>query len=240
MTLGRQQSSRIVARDFDAPPRTKPKVVLIVHYHLGIARGNLKKDDYVTAAIDYVDSHGIDAMTMRSLGAFMDIDATAVYRHFPTKEDLVYAMVDRFLQMIENSLNQKLAEARERIVDRARCTRSQFEKHPDVGVATVYSTGQSMAGFRMSVGIAKDLELLGVPAKRIPMAYQMLEGFVLGSCCQDFIGSPDNYSIRRNRYRAFDSTAFDAVAKSEKDVKKVADNAFEQGLSALLDYITSL
>lgn len=179
-------------------------------------------------------------MTMRSLGAHMGIDATAVYRHFPTKEDLVNAMVDRFLQMIEESLNVKLTDVNARIIDRARCTRSQFEKHPDIGVATVYSTGQSMAGFRISIAITQDLALLGVPPKQIPMAYQMLEGFVLGSCCQDFIGSPANYSIRRNRYRAFDSSAFDAVAKSEKDVKKVADSAFEQGLSALLTYISSL
>ena len=166
----------------------------------------------------------------------MGVDPTAVYRHFPTKEDLVNALVDQFLQTIYSSLNKKLKDPRSRIIDRAMCTRREFEKHPDVGVALVFGNGQSWTGLTLSRDIADDLASLGVPAKSIPVAYQMLEGFVIGSCCQDFIRSPENFAIRRLRYRALDRPAFDAISKNESSVRKVANTAFSDGLQVLLDY----
>ena len=203
-------------------------------------RKNLKKADYIAAAFDFVDSNGIDVMTMRSLGAYMGVDPTAVYRHFPTKEELVNALVDQFLQTIHGSLNTKLKDPRARIFDRAMCTRREFEKHPDVGVALVFGTGQSLAGLALSRGIAEDLDELGIPTKSIPVAYQMLEGFVIGSCCQDFIRSPENYAIRRMRYRAIEASPVDSIARTEQSVKKVADTAFSDGLNVLLDHLESL
>ena len=211
------------------------------YYDVNIAtRKNLKKADYIAAAFDFVDSNGIDVMTMRSLGAYMGVDPTAVYRHFPTKEELVNALVDQFLQTIHGSLNTKLKDPRARIFDRAMCTRREFEKHPDVGVALVFGTGQSLAGLALSRGIAEDLDELGIPTKSIPVAYQMLEGFVIGSCCQDFIRSPENYAIRRMRYRAIEASPFDSIARTEQSVKKVADTAFSDGLNVLLDHLESL
>jgi AcrR family transcriptional regulator len=203
-------------------------------------RKNLKKADYIAAAFDFVDSNGIEVMTMRSLGAAMGVDPTAVYRHFPTKEELVNALVDQFLQTIFASLKTELTSPRERILDRAMCTRREFEKHPDVGVALVFGTGQSWTGLKMSQGIAFDLQELGVPSKSIPIAYQMLEGFVIGSCCQDFIRSPENYAIRRLRYRAIDAKPFDTVSKNDASVKKVADTAFSSGLNILLNHLETL
>lgn len=179
-------------------------------------------------------------MTMRSLGAHMGVDPTAVYRHFPTKEDLVNALVDQFLQTIAASLNSKLKDPRERIVDRAMCTRREFEKHPDVGVALVFGNGASWTGLLLSRAIASDLQELGTPQKLIPVAYQMLEGFVIGSCCQDFIRSPENFAIRRMRYRAIETPPFDVVSRTEASVKKVADSAYVQGLNVLLDHIETL
>jgi len=199
-------------------------------------RKNLRKADYIAAAFAFVDANGIEVMTMRSLGAHMGVDPTAVYRHFLTKEDLVNALVDQFLQTIYSSLNTKLKDPRTRIIDRAMCTRREFEKHPDVGVALVFGNGQSWTGLTLSRDIADDLASLGVPAKSIPVAYQMLEGFVIGSCCQDFIRSPENFAIRRLRYRAIDRPAFDAISKNESSVRKVANTAFSDGLQVLLDY----
>jgi AcrR family transcriptional regulator len=211
------------------------------YYDEGIAtRKNLKKADYIAAAFAFVDANGIDVMTMRSLGAHMGVDPTAVYRHFPTKEDLVNALVDQFLQTIYSSLNKKLKDPRSRIIDRAMCTRREFEKHPDVGVALVFGNGQSWTGLTLSQEVADDLASLGVPGKSIPVAYQMLEGFIIGSCCQDFIRSPENFAIRRLRYRALDRPAFDAISKNETGVKKVASTAFTDGLDVLLNHLESL
>jgi len=101
-------------------------------------------------------------------------DPTAVYRHFPTKEELVNTLVDQFLQTVNASLNTKLTSPRERILDRAMCTRREFEKHPDVGVALVFGNGQPTAGLALSRGIARDLEILGVTPKSVPSLIKLL------------------------------------------------------------------
>lgn len=220
---------------------TSESKTLCPYYYDNIAtRKNLKKADYIAAAFDFVKLNGIDVMTMRSLGAYMGVDPTAVYRHFQTKEDLVNALVDQFLQNIYASLNKKLTSPRDRIFDRAMCTRREFEQHPDIGVALVYSNGASLAGLHLSQGNATDLAEIGVSTKNIPKAFQMLEGFVIGACCMDFIRSPENYAIRRMRYRVLDKQPFDKVSSSANSVQKVADTAYVEGLNALLDYIESL
>lgn len=61
-------------------------------------------------------------MTMRSLGAAVGVDPTAVYRHFPTKEELVNALVDQFLVNILSATNAKITQPRDRIFNRAMCT----------------------------------------------------------------------------------------------------------------------
>ena len=58
----------------------------------------------------------------------------------------------------------------------------------------------------------------------------------MGSCVQDFSGSPDNFAVRRMRYRALDIPEFDAASVDEKAVEKIADEAFAAGINALWDY----
>jgi AcrR family transcriptional regulator len=200
-----------------------------------MARGNLKKIDYVMAAIEFADESGLDAMTMRSLGTKMGVDPTAVYRHFPTKEDLVNAMVDVFLQGVLARVDQTETNPRQHLINTGLATRSEFKKHPDVGVALVHSTGASEAGYKLSTDSATALVELGVANDRIAIAYQMFEGFTIGSCCQDYIGSPQNFEIRRGRYRAMDNPVFDMVATSDESVEEVANAAYIYGLNFLID-----
>ena len=193
----------------------------------------------MTSAIEFVDEHGLEAMTMRSLGEKIGVDPTAVYRHFPNKEDLVNAMADWFFGLIRGQLGADTAPARERILDIARTTRASFALHPALGVAAVHSTGNSVNGFHVTTAAIGCLEEIGVPAADLPVVYQALEGFVFGACLMDYIGSPTNWEVRRYRYRALEKDAFDAVAKNTDSVRGVADDAFARGFTTLLDSLTN-
>jgi AcrR family transcriptional regulator len=52
----------------------------------------------VEAALSIATRDGAPAVTMRRLGAELGVDATAFYRHFRTKDDLVAAMAERLLE----------------------------------------------------------------------------------------------------------------------------------------------
>ncbi|MCO7218342.1 TetR/AcrR family transcriptional regulator [Klenkia sp. PcliD-1-E] len=56
-------------------------------------REPLTRDRIITAAIDYVDTHGLPALTMRRLGQRLGVEAMALYRYVPSRDDLLDAVV---------------------------------------------------------------------------------------------------------------------------------------------------
>lgn len=207
-----------------------------------MARGRpgLSKADYVSAALEYIDEHGMEPMTMRALGEKMGVDPTAVYRHYPNKDDLVLAVCDKVLGYIIAEVGESAPSPRERTVSLALVTRKVLRQHPHVMNAILNSTGYMENGFYLSREIAKSLVALGVRTEKVAVAYQMLEGFVMGSCLMDFTSSPQNFAIRRLRYRGLDMPEFDLVSTDEDAVASVADSAFTVGLDSLIDTCLSL
>jgi AcrR family transcriptional regulator len=51
----------------------------------------------VAAALRIADAEGLDALSMRRLGAELGVDATAAYRHLPNKKDLLSGIVEAVL-----------------------------------------------------------------------------------------------------------------------------------------------
>jgi AcrR family transcriptional regulator len=78
----------------------------------GTAR--LSRDDFVTAALAYVDQHGAPALTARTLGEAMGVDHTALYRHFPGMDELAGAVLDRIFEQIA-AVKLPEASARDRL-----------------------------------------------------------------------------------------------------------------------------
>lgn len=208
-----------------------------------MARGQhrLTQADYVAAAVKFVDDNDLESMTMRALGDALGVDATAVYRHFPSKEALLGAMVDWFLGEIVNQLPTDELNAREQLMEIALASRRTFKKHPELGRALVQAGpggGTNAAGVTL-YSIA-GLRNLGLRDEDLVRCYQTLEGFVIGSCVYDFTGTPNNYAMRRQRYRAIEVPEFDSIATSNQSVEDLSEASFLFGLNALLDTFTAL
>lgn len=58
------------------------------------ARVPLDRDRIVSAAIEFIDIEGLPRLTMRRLGESLNVEAMALYRYMPGKEDLLDAVVD--------------------------------------------------------------------------------------------------------------------------------------------------
>lgn len=177
---------------------------------------------------------------MRALGAELDVDATALYRHFPNKESLVEAMVDRMLGEALEAHNPSGKTPREKIIDVVFAMREAFARHPDIGLALIGGEGKSVHGYHLSVNIVRYLSEMGLKNDDIVRMYQTIEGYGIGCCVQDFTGSPHNFSIRRARYRMFEVPEFDDVARNEANVERVTHEAFRGGLNAILDLCESI
>jgi AcrR family transcriptional regulator len=60
----------------------------------------LDRDRILTAAIAFIDEHGLSALTMRRLGAALSVEAMALYRYVPGREDLLDGVVDRVVETL--------------------------------------------------------------------------------------------------------------------------------------------
>ncbi|MGY1622840.1 TetR/AcrR family transcriptional regulator C-terminal domain-containing protein [Geodermatophilus sp. SYSU D00965] len=60
----------------------------------GTARGSLDRRRVLGAAVEFIDEHGIDALTMRRLGAHLGVEAMALYRYVPSREHLLDGVVE--------------------------------------------------------------------------------------------------------------------------------------------------
>jgi AcrR family transcriptional regulator len=50
------------------------------------------------AAVELIARHGYEAVSMRQLAAEVGVQAAALYRYFPTKEDLLFTLMDEHMQ----------------------------------------------------------------------------------------------------------------------------------------------
>jgi len=57
-------------------------------------RTPLDRRRVLTAAIDFIDERGLDALTMRRLGAHLGVEGMALYRHVTGREDLLDGVVE--------------------------------------------------------------------------------------------------------------------------------------------------
>jgi len=58
----------------------------------------LRRADVVAGALEVLDAEGLDGLTMRRLGAALNVQAGALYRHFANKEALIDAMAEQLLE----------------------------------------------------------------------------------------------------------------------------------------------
>jgi TetR/AcrR family tetracycline transcriptional repressor len=60
----------------------------------------LRRPDVVRGALDLLDAEGLDGLTMRRLGAALNVQGGALYRHFPSKEALLDAMAEELMAAV--------------------------------------------------------------------------------------------------------------------------------------------
>ena len=76
----------------------------------GVDRDRLDRDRIVAAALDYIDRHGAQGLSMRALAHELDVVPMALYRHIRGREDLLEAVVSVLLAGVRRDLDDELAK----------------------------------------------------------------------------------------------------------------------------------
>jgi TetR/AcrR family tetracycline transcriptional repressor len=122
----------------------------------------LTREHIVATALAVVDRDGIEALSMRRLGAELDVDPMAVYHHVPNKDALLDAIVEAVMGEIDLAADNPSASPEERIVYAARAYRDAILAHVNA-LPIVMSRGPrtpvAMRPVELLIGILRDAGL---------------------------------------------------------------------------------
>lgn len=82
------------------------------------ARGSLTRELVLAQAVDYIDRHGLRALTMRRLAAELGVEAMALYRYVPGRE----ALLDLVVETVVDELTDDMADDLNLAADPVPCT----------------------------------------------------------------------------------------------------------------------
>lgn len=199
-----------------------------------MARRNTRQE-LIDSALAYIDAHGLESLTLRSLGAELGLHHTALYRHFASKEDLLESVFRSIFGEALSGLSGDQSDPRERVIELCYAMRGVFEAHPGLSAAIVQSAGVIDEAVEIQRAVLKALREMGVPEARLSRVYQGMESYVLGSSLYDFANAPRHSVERADRFARVDDPAFVAPAASEDAATQHTADAFRWAVDALLD-----
>ena len=141
------------------------------------------RSDVLAHAVTLLDTHGLAALTMRRLGAELDVQPSAIYHHFASKQALLAAVADEILTRGSrprtagewpDQLREVCSELRHAMLD---CTDGA-----DV-VATVWAFGLGAAA--PVAEMEKVMDDADVPDELVAVASRTLVHYVFGHAFEE-------------------------------------------------------
>jgi TetR/AcrR family transcriptional regulator, tetracycline repressor protein len=220
-------------------------------------RPTLSRERIVVTAIEFVDEHGLTALTMRRLGRELGVEAMSLYRYVNGREDLLEGMVDRMVgQLHPHPDGEELGPAdgwQAYLQWLAHGVRALARAHPHVFplIASRHPAAPWLRPPLRSLEIVEDfLDTLisrGFSDGRAVDAYRAFSSFLLGHLLLEvsLLGAQtapaeepldEGDSDVPNADQQIDLTTFPQIQRLEPQLSEDhADPEFERALEDLLD-----
>ncbi|ASU85835.1 TetR family transcriptional regulator [Nocardiopsis gilva YIM 90087] len=95
------------------------------------SRPRLTRERVLRAAVDFIDLHGLDALSMHRLGAELDVRAMSLYKYVCGKDDVLDGVVD--VLWSEIPVEPRTRDWRETVRALAEELRALVRRHPHAG-----------------------------------------------------------------------------------------------------------
>ncbi|NGO13055.1 TetR/AcrR family transcriptional regulator [Streptomyces sp. HC44] len=142
----------------------------------------LSREQIVSEAVQLLDAEGIEALSMRKLGARLDAGATSLYRHVANKDELIELVVDEIYGEIEVAVADDPAAWREGAARCAHSLRAAILRHPWIA-SVLGEMGMSYLGpnmMRLSENMLALFSRAGFPLDEADQAIGTLFAYVTG------------------------------------------------------------
>src|SRR5919199_4974188 len=137
-------------------------------------------DEIARAALDLLDDHGIDALSMRSLADRLGVGTMTLYSYFRSKRELLDAAVGAAVEDFDFSAPRG-AGFRERVHAHVHAVRALMLKHPAIAQVRARQPIVHPNAFRISEPGMQNLLDAGLPPDEAARAFRLLFTYVFGS-----------------------------------------------------------
>lgn len=197
-------------------------------------RGPLTRERIAQAALDLIDREGLEACSMRRLGAELGVEAMALYHHFAGKGELFDAVMDRLLDDVDLPPRGDVPPL-ERLRRAMRSWRAVAIAHPPAYILLAGRRFNTERSFALYEGLLQAFADLGLDARESARWFRLLGGFVTGSGLAEVASRervPDATPLRLER--APGQIAFPHVRAVAPHLRVGAlDGIFDFGLEVL-------
>ena len=144
----------------------------------GLRRGSLTPELIVKESLRLLDSDTSGGFSLPKLGRALGADPTAVYRHFPSKDDLVLAIADALIE--EATAGVSLQDCWvDTLAESARRLRRTYLAHPAAAALSACRTTQRPAEMRIVNIIIGAVRAAGFEGAEAAVVYRALGDFSL-------------------------------------------------------------
>lgn len=208
-------------------------------------RTPLTRERILQAAVDLVDRAGLDALTMRRLGAELGVEAMSLYKHIANKDAILDGIIELVIGEIE--IPAEGAGWKEAMRRRAISARNVLSRHSwAIGLfETRRSRGPVVLGYLDA--ILGNLRSAGFSIESATHAFWLLDSYVYGHVVQETsipISSEDQAAgsaaptLREGRTDEFPHLI--EIEEHALTSEYSFDNEFEFGLDLILNGLETL
>jgi AcrR family transcriptional regulator len=197
-------------------------------------RQPLSRRRVLEEAVRLVDREGLEALTMRRLGAELGVEAMSLYNHVPNKSALLDGMVEVLLGELE--IPPKDQGWEERIREGYRAFRRLAREHPYVFPLLVTRPPDTMDGVWLVEEFLRTLQEAGFGKERALHAFRVLSSYTFGYAMAEIRGfalEPDGSRLGAHR---LSPDEFPRLSELKPQLEEVDhDVEFEFGLDLILN-----
>jgi AcrR family transcriptional regulator len=145
-------------------------------------RETLTRDRIIDAAVVYADAHGIESLSMRKLGAELDVEAMSLYNHVDNKNDIYDGMIDYVFASIP--LPEQDGDWHDEIRRIGMAGMDAFTTHPWTVSLLMMRGNFGPASLRFTDRVIATLNSAGFSDEDAHHAWQMLSSHTMGYAFQ--------------------------------------------------------
>jgi TetR/AcrR family transcriptional regulator, tetracycline repressor protein len=198
-----------------------------------VERAPLSRERILEAAVRFVDREGLDALSMRRLGAELGVEAMSLYNYVPSKNALLDGMVEVILGEVE--IPSENDDWEERVREGYRAFRRLAHEHPEVFPLLVTRPPTTMDGVWLVEEFLRTLEDAGFDNKTALHAFRALSSYTFGYAMAEIRGFALESEGARTGASKIPSRQFPRLSELKTYLESVDHDAeFEFGLGTIL------